>query len=270
MSVTERRLYAAAAAIALIALALFAVVWLEPWQRAPGGAPAMEPETAAQRSAEQGRAPSDSTTAERPARSPAEQPEFPARFDRLGYAAGDPDAPVVVREFGDYQCPACARFHDVVARLLAEHVAEGRVRFVYFDFPLTSQHEHAMVAAEAARCAGRQGDYWSMHRELFERQSDWSETSDPVPRFRSYAEALGYDAAALERCVREERTREAVARSRQLAAQLGVRSTPSLVVGNQGVAGGVSYAQLEALIEDARRRQDAGGSEAQDAGGGEP
>jgi len=83
---------------------------------------------------------------------------FPDELDRLGVERGDPDAPLVVREFADYQCPACRSFYPTVKRLIDEYVDAGQVRFVFFDFPL-DMHEHAVPAAEAARCAGRQDAY---------------------------------------------------------------------------------------------------------------
>ena len=77
---------------------------------------------------------------------------FPAELDRFGVSLGDANAPVVVREFADYQCPGCASFAEVVQRLKKEYIEPGKVRLVYFDFPL-SQHRNAMPAAQAARCA---------------------------------------------------------------------------------------------------------------------
>jgi len=175
--------------------------------------------------------------------------EFPARFDRLGVAVGDPDAPVVVREFGDYQCPHCRRFAPVVEKLREGPVAQGKVRFVFFDFPLTGMHPNALAAAQAARCAGRQDAYWPMHDRLFARQKDWSDAGDPVAPFHGYAAGLGIDADALAACVREERTREAVMRSRKLARELGVSSTPTVLVGNDVLQSPRNWQRLQAAIE---------------------
>ena len=79
--------------------------------------------------------------------------EFPAIVDQYGISVGSEDAPVVVREFADYQCPACARFAEASQRLKQEYVETGKVRFVYFDLPLR-QHQNAMPAAQAARANG--------------------------------------------------------------------------------------------------------------------
>ena len=61
---------------------------------------------------------------------------FPSQLDQYGVSVGADDAPVVVREFADYQCPACGAFSEASKRLKQEYVEVGKVRFVYFDLPL--------------------------------------------------------------------------------------------------------------------------------------
>ncbi len=119
----------------------------------------------------------DKTSDELPVAAP-DADAFLAALDRYGISVGDANAPVVVREFADYQCPACGRFSDASQRLKEEYVESGQVRFVYFDLPL-QQHKNAMPAAQAARCAGDQGAYWQMHDELYDMQTEWSGSGDP-------------------------------------------------------------------------------------------
>ncbi len=81
--------------------------------------------------------------------------------------AGDPDAPVTIYEFSDYQCPFCQRFYQETKSQLDEtYVDTGKVRFVYKDFPIDQIHAQADKAAEAAECAGEQEQYWAMHDRL--------------------------------------------------------------------------------------------------------
>lgn len=174
---------------------------------------------------------------------------FPAQFDHLGVAIGPADAPVAVREFGDYQCPACRKFSSAAEKLREQYVSDGRVRFVFFDFPLVSRHDNALAAAQAARCAGEQGDYWGMHDILFDRQRAWTGASDPVPELREYAAEIGLDGAALAGCVRDERTREAVMTSRSFGQQLGVRATPTVLVDDRPLQGVPSFAELRRAVE---------------------
>lgn len=80
---------------------------------------------------------------------------------------GDENAPVTIVEFSDYECPYCKRhFDQTYGQLISEYVDTGKAKMVFKDFPL-SFHSNAIPAAQAARCAGEQGDYWGMHDMLF-------------------------------------------------------------------------------------------------------
>lgn len=158
-------------------------------------------------------------------------PPFPEALDRYGVSLGDPSAPVVVREFADYQCPGCAMFAQSVQRLGDEYIAAGKVRLVFFDLPL-SQHRNAMPAAQAARCAGDQDAYWRMHDLLFARQPRWSEVQDPQAVFAGYAQELGLDRERFTQCMAAGRHRADIERSRQAAQQLRVTGTLTVFVDN--------------------------------------
>ncbi|MBW7470921.1 DsbA family protein [Marinobacter sp. F4218] len=172
---------------------------------------------------------------------------FPAELDRYGVSVGPADAPVVVREFADYQCPACGRFSDASQKLKAQYVEAGKVRFVYFDLPL-QQHQNAMPAAQAARCAGDQDAYWDMHDQLFAAQSEWSSSDDPVATFTRYAGDLGLEERRFRRCMTTELHREAVEESRRVAMQLRVASTPTVLVDNIRLPR-PGWGQLSAVVE---------------------
>ncbi|WP_148863972.1 DsbA family protein [Marinobacter fonticola] len=177
----------------------------------------------------------------------ADAEPFPATFDSVGVSIGDADAPVVVREFADYQCPACARFAPASKRLRDEYVKSGQVRLVFYDLPLT-QHEYAQEAALAARCAADQDAFWPMHDRLFEHQGEWSSSSDPVGTFARYADELGLDSRRLERCVETELHRQDISQSVGVAQQLRVASTPTVYVDNIRLTR-PGWAQMQAVIE---------------------
>lgn len=176
-------------------------------------------------------------------------PSFPAQHDSLGISLGPEDAPVAVREFADYQCPACRQFASTMRQLREELVASGQVRMVFFDLPITSAHPNALAAAQAARCAGRQGSYWAMHDALFERQDDWAGMADPGAAFRRYARDVGLDARAFTDCLTSGATLSEVRRSAEFAGAIGVSSTPTVVVGDVGLVGVRSYAEIRSLID---------------------
>ena len=179
---------------------------------------------------------------------------FPAQLDQYGVSVGPEDAPVVVREFADYQCPACGRFSEASQRLKQEYVDAGKVRFVFFDLPLR-QHQNAMPAAMAARCAGDQNGYWDMHDQLFAAQSDWNTSNEPVETFSRYAGDLGLDERRFRRCMTTELHKENVEQSRRIAMQLRVSSTPTVLVDNIRLTR-PGWGQLSAVVE--RELADAG------------
>ncbi len=172
---------------------------------------------------------------------------FPAALDQYGTSIGAEDAPVVVREFADYQCPACASFSSASQRLKAEYVESGKVRFVYFDLPLR-QHPNAMPAAQAARCAGDQGQYWAMHDKLYGSQSDWSGSNDPVATFTRYAGDLELEERRFRLCMTSELHKEAVEQSLQVGMQMRVTSTPTVMVDNIQLTR-PGWGQLSAVVE---------------------
>ncbi|WP_328186151.1 DsbA family protein [Marinobacter sp. OP 3.4] len=177
----------------------------------------------------------------------ADTPAFPAELDRYGISVGPEDAEVVVREFADYQCPACARFADVSQRLKTEYVDPGKVRFVFFDLPLP-QHTYSVRAAMAARCAGDQDQYWTMHDRLFAEQNRWETSDNPGEMFSGYASDLGLDTRRFDRCLESELHREAIEDSRQVARQLKVASTPTVLVDNIPL-NSPHWGQLSAVVE---------------------
>src|SRR4051812_30811732 len=84
------------------------------------------------------------------------------------HSRGAIHAPVIVVEYGDFECPNCKQAAPVV-RLILERFAGG-VRFVYRHFPLEEVHPHALLAAEAAEAVAREGMFWEMHDLLFANQ----------------------------------------------------------------------------------------------------
>lgn len=159
---------------------------------------------------------------------------------------GDLDAPVVIIEYSDYVCPFCKKLKDeALSEIEDNYVENGRVLMVFKDFPVVGGDR----AAEAAHCAAEQGDYWSYHDILFERQaSDRGSWADPEVH-RGYAEELGLDSDELVSCFEERRFRQKVVDSTREAQSFGVRGTPYLLVNSRAVSGAQSYQVFEQIIE---------------------
>jgi protein-disulfide isomerase len=152
---------------------------------------------------------------------------------------GNPNAPVVIEEFSDYQCPFCGRFaSQTFPSLLANQIADGEAVFVYYDFPLTSIHDYAIPAANAARCAGDEGAaaYWAMHDLLFDHFGEWA-NSRANQFFTEYAANIGLDLESFTACLENETHVELVRADLALGQSRGVRSTPSFFLNGQPLIG---------------------------------
>jgi len=145
---------------------------------------------------------------------------------------GNPDAPVTLEEFGDFQCPPCGKFSEFVEELLKEY--NSRLRLVFRNFPL-SGHEHAREAALAAEAAGLQGKFWEMHDTLYREQDTWSRAPNVRELFESYAGTIGLDVEQFKKDVDGDKARERVDSDLALAAFLGVKATPTLFINNRPV-----------------------------------
>jgi protein-disulfide isomerase len=104
------------------------------------------------------------------------------------HVLGPEHAPVVLVEYGDFECPTCKQAAPAVRMLLTRFAS--RVRLVFRHFPLEEAHPHALAAAEAAESAGEQGKFWEMHDLLFANQEHLT-----LRHLHGYAERLGLDLA---------------------------------------------------------------------------
>lgn len=173
-----------------------------------------------------------------------------------GVQKGDPDAPVTILEFADYQCPACSQYAQMVAPQVDERLVQtGRAKYVFYDFPIVSGHPNSFLAARAARCAGDQDRYWEYHDHLFRTQGRWSSMGSVVGTFVDYAEELGLDRGEFEACLRSDKFADVVTANLELGRQLGIPGTPSFLVrGGQGMATRISdwyFETFENAVEEA-------------------
>lgn len=178
-------------------------------------------------------------------------PSGPVEVDTAdAYSIGEPDAPVVIVEFTDFQCPYCSRhFDQTFPQIKADYIDTGKVRYVFKDFPLSSIHPQAQLAAEAARCAGDQGAYLDMHHALFAGQDEWNGRSDADAIFNGFAAELGLDAAAFGDCLASRQHEAAVLADVDQGISLGVNGTPAFFLNGNFLSGAQSFAVFQEAIE---------------------
>ena len=161
-----------------------------------------------------------------------------------GVERGDPNAPITILEFGDFQCPSCRQFFSFVKpQLDLAYVDEGVARFVFHDFPVVSAHRYAFFAARGARCALDQGEqyFWPFHDQLFSQQPTWgavppNELSATAVgnTFEGYAGTLGLDVEEFAACLDSDRHADVVSANMRLGIELGVDRTPTVFVSKGG------------------------------------
>jgi len=138
---------------------------------------------------------------------------------------GGADAAVTLVEYSDFQCPACGAYFPVMQGL---HEAYGdTLKIVYRNYPLTSLHPNAQLAAQAAEAAGMQGQFFLMHDLLFGNQQMWSGTLDPTETFVGYATSIGLDVEQFKIDLKGNETFNAVKEDIRSGDKAKVNSTPT-------------------------------------------
>ncbi|MFH1316493.1 MAG: thioredoxin domain-containing protein [Candidatus Woesearchaeota archaeon] len=157
---------------------------------------------------------------------------------------GDPNAPVTIVEFSDYECPFCARFYSqTYGQIDDEYIKTGKAKLVYRDFPL-GFHAQAQKAAEAAECAGEQGKYYEMHDKLFE-----DGVSGGVASFKKYASEIGLDNEAFNTCLDSGEMADEVNKDFQDGQKAGVTGTPAFFINGKLIVGAQPFSAFKQAID---------------------
>ena len=165
------------------------------------------------------------------------------------WTKGNPDASVVLIEYSDFECPACAAYYPVVKRLVEEY--GDRVMFVYRHFPLTNIHHEALSAAFAAEAAGAQGKFWEMHDMLFERQGEWAGTANATEVLFVFAEELSLDMERFANDTDDKTILNNIERSYKDGFSIGVNGTPTFFLNGTRITNPQSYEAFKTVVESA-------------------
>ena len=170
---------------------------------------------------------------------PTEQPKLPIKIsiddDPI---IGDPNAPITIIEFSDFQCPFCARFHvQTLPLILEEYIESGKVKLVFRDFPIQSIHPNALPASVASECANEQGKFKEMHDMLFDNQNEWNkqETVDALSLFSQYATEIQLEQETFDSCLTDGNYIEEIRNDLEDGRDYGVTGTPGFFIGNDQI-----------------------------------
>ncbi|HEY2017255.1 MAG TPA: thioredoxin domain-containing protein [Bryobacteraceae bacterium] len=166
---------------------------------------------------------------------------------------GSKSAPLTIVEFTDYQCPFCQRFHVTsFAELKKQYIDTGKARFYSRDMPLDF-HPNALRAAQAARCAADQGQFWKL-RDVMGSNPDKLD----LDHILGFAGELKMNTAALRTCIETEKYKNAVQTDVMEAMKIGANATPTFVIGKstpEGVDGELVVGALPYVMFDSKLKE---------------
>lgn len=147
---------------------------------------------------------------------------------------GQESAPVILVEFTDFECPFCKKFHDTTfLEIKSKYIDTGKVRYVSRDLPLPI-HEHALKAAQAARCAGEQNNYWQARDVLFSISPNLNREAIPKA-----LQNLPLDQEKMRSCLESDKFVDDIRQDISDAESVGVQGTPGFILGTKEGGEGV-------------------------------
>jgi protein-disulfide isomerase len=175
------------------------------------------------------------------------------------HVRGEGQSGVTLLEYGDFQCPVCQIYFQPMEEVAAKY--QQQIFFQFRHLPLTSIHQNAFAAARAAEAADKQGKFWEMYAQLYQNQGSWSNASNALERFKSYAQAIGLDVAKFEADYASEEINDAINADVDEFEKTGQpQSTPTFFIDGKVVennelvdsaTGSPSVEKISALIDKA-------------------
>ena len=160
---------------------------------------------------------------------------------------GSPDAPITMTEYSSLTCSHCAAFHiDTLPRIKEKYIDTGKVRMVFWDFPIGNL---ALAATMIARCSGHD-NYIPMTSALFLSQKTWAQSDAPFDAIAGIARLSGMSVEDIENCLDDNALLKAIeAKAKEAESLLGVKSTPTFFIDNKIVPGNLPYEDFKDLLD---------------------
>ena len=178
----------------------------------------------------------------------AQQNLMKALLPKVRHFRGDPNAPVTMIEFGDFQCPFCGRYaSDTNPQVEEQYVKTSKVRFGFVNFAFLGSE--STWAAEAAECASDQNKYWEYHDKLYSSQGGENQGAFSKDNLKKFAQDLGLDTQTFNNCLDTGKYTSLIQGDTQLSSSLGVQSTPTFVINGQTVVGAQPFSVFQQTID---------------------
>ncbi len=149
---------------------------------------------------------------------------------------------LVIKEYSDFQCYYCGRVQPTIKKILADY--GDKVEIIFKQFPLTGIHPNALIAAKASIAAKNQGKFWELHDMMFQNQQRLAENY-----LIGYAKKIGLDMERFKADLGNAATEAMVMADMAEGRKLGIRGTPTFIIGETKVVGAVPYEKLKSAIE---------------------
>lgn len=164
------------------------------------------------------------------------------------FVLGNPEAVITLIEFGDFQCPFCARFFFTTEKQIKEqYIKTGKAKLVWRDFAFLGQE--SLDSAQAARCAGERGKFWEYHDYLFEKQKGENLGTFSIENLKRFADDLKLDTTEFSSCLDSKKYLSAIEEETRLGKALGVDGTPTTFVNDKIIPGAVPFSFFENEIK---------------------
>ena len=175
--------------------------------------------------------------------------------DKTDYIFGNPNAPILVVEYSDYDCPFCKNFHETMNKIMNEYGVSGKVAWVYRQFPIAQLHPNSPKISEAALCVGELGGndaFWKFSNSVFQERGVNEPTN--MSKLVDFAVLAGVSKDDYQKCVDSGKHKKTIDDSLAEGAATGIAGTPQsfVLIGNQQaeIEGAQPYPVVKQIIEN--------------------
>lgn len=161
------------------------------------------------------------------------------------WVKGNRDAKIVLIEYSDFQCPACAFYHPILKKISEEFGDKIAITYRHFPLPI---HQNAKPAAYASEAAGKQGKFWEMHDLIFDNQKEWKDSRKPQEIFMSFAQTLELDTEQFKNDFASKEIKTKIDNAYQASLRLGLNSTPTFFLNGKKIINPRTYEDFRNVI----------------------